>query len=72
MNDTIHSVLFKNPDDYLGSIINTIDWNRFVLFDNHGFKNWARNNNFEFRDATHPADSTHQLAADYILARFKF
>ena len=72
MNEIIDSFLFKNPDDYLGSMINMIDWNRFVLFDNNGFKNWARKNNFEFKDATHPADSTHQLAADYILERFKF
>jgi len=72
MNEIIDSTLFQEPDDYLGSMIKMIDWNQFVLFDNNGFKNWSIKNNFELKDATHPADRAHHLAADYILERFKF
>ena len=72
MNEIINSHLFENPDDYLGSIIKMINWNQFVLFDNNGFLNWARKNNFDLKDASHPGDLAHQNAADYILERFKF
>jgi len=72
MNEIIDSYLFTNPDDYLGSMIAMIDWNRFLLFDNNGFKNWAIKNNFEHTDDKHPGYQAHKLAADYILERFKF
>ena len=50
--------------------MNTKIW-KFENGFNEDFCKWIKNN-FEFKDATHPADSTHQLAADYILERFKF
>lgn len=71
-DDLLYSHLYKQPDEYLGSMIRLIDWSRFLHFDGHGFQGWCRANNYEFEaDDSHPAASAHQLAADYVLANFK-
>ena len=69
-DEVVCSSLLKTPDDYIGTMMKLINWNQFVLFDNHGFVGWCRANNYEFADGSHPAASAHRLGADYILKNF--
>lgn len=66
------SFLFQHPDEYLGAMINLIDWTRVLYFDGHGFQGWCQLNKLELEaDGSHPAPSAHKLAADYVLENFK-
>lgn len=70
-DEVLCSFLLKNPDEYIGTMMKLIDWDQFVLFDNHGFVEWCRINNYEFElDGNHPAPSAHSHGADYILRNF--
>jgi hypothetical protein len=71
-DDLLASFLYKEPDQYLGSMIQLIDWSRFLHFDGHGFREWCLINNYAFEEgSSHPAPMSHRLAADYILNNFK-
>ena len=76
-NELLASWLVSNPDEYLSSMINIVDWNRVIRFpDNQGFSNWAKDNNFVFHGqrAGHPGYagySAHRAAADYILDNYQ-
>ena len=71
-DEVLSSMLLKTPDEYIGAMLKLIVWNQFVLFDNHGFVEWCRTNNYEFEtDGNHPAPSAHRLGADYILRNRK-
>lgn len=66
--DVVGSYRFKEPDEYIGSLKSLIDWNQCLLFDDHGFKQWCINNDYEFdSEGAHPQPSAHAHAADYIL-----
>jgi len=69
-DDIIESNLLEEPDDYIGSLKNLIDWSRVKLFDDQGFLSWCRKNNYEF-DGSHPKETAHVMAADYLLDKFK-
>ena len=69
-DDIIKSNLLEEPDDYISSLKNLIDWSRIVLFDNEGFLSWCRKNNCEF-NISHPKEPAHVMAADYLLAKTK-
>lgn len=70
-DEVLCSMLLKDPDKYIGSLVKLIDQDQFVLFDDHGFVEWCRTNNYEFEpDGNHPAPSAHRLGADYILRNF--
>ena len=68
-NDIIDSTLLKQPDEYIGMLTTLIDWNYIALFDGHGFLNWCKQNNLEF-NGSHPTQTSHKLAADYLLDNF--
>jgi len=70
-DDIIASNLLEEPDNYISSLKSLIDWDRVVLFDNHGFLTWCKKNNYEFA-GSHPKQSSHKMAADYLLDKFKF
>jgi len=71
-DEILKSNLYRRPDEYIGPLLKLIDWNCFLHFDNHGFLAWCKENNYEFEsDGSHPADSAHQQAADYVLKNFK-
>jgi hypothetical protein len=71
-NEILHSTLYLEPDEFIGPLIDLIDWTRFLHFDDQGFLPWCQSNNLEFEDdGSHPAPSAHQLGADYILKNFK-
>ena len=70
-DDIIASNLLAEPDNYISSLKSLIDWNCVVLFDNHGFLTWCKKNNYEF-DGSHPKQSSHKMAADYLVDKFKF
>ena len=69
-NEVLDSMLYKEPDPYLASLISLINWDQFLWFENNGFVNWCKKHNYEF-DGTHPVKSAHQAAAEYILNNFK-
>lgn len=58
---------FNSNDEYITSMKNLINWDKFLYFDNEGFVPWAKKNNFEFV-GTHPSTESHQEAAAIILA----
>lgn len=69
-NGITGSYFFKNPDEYMKSLIDLIDWDNFLLFDGQGFIPWAQSNNFEVV-VTHPLPPAHIAAADYLLSHSK-
>jgi hypothetical protein len=71
-DEILYSTLYQKPDEYIGSLIKLINWDQFLNFNQHGFQEWCRINNYEFEsDNSHPAASAHQLATDYIIENFK-
>lgn len=63
------SYVFTNPDPYIASLTQLIDWNKFYFFDDKGFINWAKDNNYPFTN-THAGVEAHQAATDYILTNW--
>jgi len=71
-NDDISQCwLAQNPDNYIGNLLNLIDWSNTLWFDNTGFIQWSQQNNFEFIHQ-HPSDQAHVAAANYILSNRSF
>jgi hypothetical protein len=69
-NEIVKSFLYQNPDSYLKSIIDLIDWKKFVLFDGQGFAPWCRDNGYAGFKGNHFNDDAHQCAADYIMSNW--
>ena len=66
----INSYNFKNPDSYLTSIKNIIDWDKVYLFNNTGFIDWAQENNYQCI-GNHTTESAHRCATEYILTNWQ-
>jgi len=71
-DDVITSTLLTKPDEYIQALIGLIDWQRFFLFEGHGFLHWVFQNNFKVQNDTHAESAAHSKAVEYILDRFKF
>ena len=70
-NNAIHdSFLFKEPDNYIASLKDLIEWDKFQWFNGSGFINWAKENEFPFT-GTHAGVEAHQAAANYILSNWQ-
>jgi len=67
-DEIFESHLYNNPDAYITSLIKSIDWEHFIIFDNHGFMPWCRIKEFDFT-GTHPNITAHLAAADYIIEK---
>jgi hypothetical protein len=66
----VNSYLLNNPERYLKSLKNMIAWNRFYTFNDSGFIDWARKNNYPFT-GTHAGVEAHTSAADYVLSNWQ-
>lgn len=69
-NEVVKSWLFDHPDDYLKSIIDMIDWDKFVLFDGQGFIPWCLENGHKGFNGNHVDTVAHQQAAEYVLSNW--
>jgi hypothetical protein len=54
-------------DEYIQSLRALMPWDHITWFDNTGFLEWCRKNNYSFIN-THPGTEAHQRAAEYILS----
>lgn len=68
-NEIVQSALVTGPDHYFESLLSMIDWTKIVLFENNGFINWCKQNNYGI-DGNHMFAESHQLTAEYIMANF--
>jgi hypothetical protein len=66
-NTVKDSYTFNNPDAYIASLKNNINWDRVVYFDSQGFIPWAKEKCYEFV-GTHPSTEAHQAGANIILS----
>lgn len=67
-DDLLQSVLYLDSDcPYLGALKSLIDYEKVFTFDGHGANHWFRNNNCEYFDSTHPAESAHKQMGHYML-----
>jgi hypothetical protein len=73
-NEYYNSELVKNPDTYLKTLINLINWDNFIDFDRRGFMPWVDNLDIIDVDRVdyHPGLLGHQIAADYIMSHKNF
>jgi len=69
-NEVIRSFLYSNPDDYLKSIIDLVDWSKFVLFEGQGFIQWCESLDYTGFNGNHFNASAHQHAAEYVLSNW--
>lgn len=55
------------PDEYIQTLKLMLPWDHITWFNNTGFLEWCRENNYSFVN-THPGTEAHQRAAEYILS----
>jgi hypothetical protein len=67
-SDFLTTSVFNSSDETIESLKSMIKFDRWCLFDNLGFVEWAKHNNFPF-GTTHPLEDAHIAAAD-ILCNF--
>jgi len=70
-NEITHSYLYQHPDEYLGAIIKSINWDRFVLFDGGGFVPWCEAQGYSKIQGNHFDTPAHEHAANIISAHFR-
>ena len=59
-----------DPDEYLKSIINTVDHSKVVLFEGQGFVPWGESKGYVKQLGNHFDSAAHAHAADIISAHF--
>lgn len=64
------SYIFNQPDAYIASLKELIDWSKFQWFNGSGFINWAKENEFPFT-GTHAGVKAHAAATEYILTNWQ-
>jgi len=64
------SYIFNQPDNYIAGLKELINWSKFQWFQDSGFINWAKENEFPFT-GTHAGVEAHEAAAKYILSNWQ-
>lgn len=70
-NELRNSGVWEQNDPYISSMREMIPWDNIIWFDDTGFIDWSKQNKHTFIN-THPSESAHQAAADYILSNRSF
>lgn len=66
-NELRTSYTWEHCDSYIAAMANMLPWENMLWFNDTGFLEWCRDNNYPFIN-THPGTEAHAAAADYILA----
>ena len=70
-NEVLHSCWYREPDEYIGAMISSLNQTKIVTFDGEGFVPWCEAQGYGRIQGNHFDTPAHVHAASVISAHFR-